>query len=227
MHNVPQHLAPPLQHGTWCSLFLLFEGCIFLGFHLLKWNWGIRKLRLFSNNGIILEQMDSPRNRNNLLYLQSTSLNTVHSVCRVFVSTSLLPKLHDLKPPRHCALDLTLHLMTTESLCIPPWSLTPQTVAPLRSLGPCLLRHSLCGALIHSAVSLRIPWFFEHLQSDFPNHWTGPQVTMTCSLTSLVSFFVSILLSLPEIHTHAGLTFRSLFRSMLSRREAAWKRENG
>lgn len=200
---------PPLQHGTWWSLFLLFEGCIFLGFHLLKWNWGIRKLRLFSNNGIIWKQMDSPWDRNNLLYLQSTGLDTVRSVCRVFVSTSLLPKLRDLKPPCHHALDLTLHLMTTESLCILPWLLTPQTVAPLKSPGPYLLRHSLCGALIHSAVNLRIPQFFEHLQSDFPNHCTGPQVTMTFSLPSLVSFFVSILLSLLEVHTHAGLTFRA------------------
>lgn len=99
MHNLLQHLAPSLQHETCWNLFLLFERCIFLGFHLLKWNWGIRKLRLFSNNGIILKQMDSPRDRNNLLYLQNTSLNTDHSVCWVLVSTSLLPKLRDLKPP--------------------------------------------------------------------------------------------------------------------------------
>lgn len=66
--------------------------------------------------------------------------------------------------------------------------------------------------------------FFEHLQSDFPKHWTGPQVTMTCSLPSHVSPLVSILLSLPEIHTHAGLTFRSLSRNRLLHGEEAWRR---
>lgn len=170
--------------------------------------------------------MDSPRDRNNLLYLQSTNLNTVRSVCLVFVSTSLLPKLRDLKPPCHCTLDLTLHLMTTEGLCIPPWFLTPQSRSPQisRALSFKAFFSVKLWSMVPSAfVFPQSSWFFEHLQSNFPNHWTGPQVTMTCSLPSHVSPLVSILLSLPESHTHAGLTFRSLSRNRLSHGEEAWR----
>ena len=108
-------------------------GCLFLRSSVLRWNWGIKKLRLFPNNGIILKQMDSYRNRCTLLYLQNTHLKMYHP-------TLLFPHFAfpTLQPP---GLEITHSLNSTLNS-------NGQSVTIER---PCIYQHVPCLLSNHTA----------------------------------------------------------------------------